>query len=227
VERVLVLAPHADDAEFGLGGTLHRLAHPQAGQEAPQIRVVTFAWGDYLKPNGALVGGDVRLRETIKAMLALGVTDHRQLFGFRENEGDTAGFRNVVRWVEQEIKDFEPDTLFTCLPSFNQDHEVLHKATITALRPGRFDTLRRVYGYEYPGNFWMQAFPMFGQVFSRLSKTDLVRKIESLHEHHSQFDPENAVFVSPAGAENLALLRGIQCGTDQAELFYLMREIMG
>ena len=46
--RALVIAPHADDAEFGVGGTLRRLRTERAAVPV-SIRVVIMACGDYVR----------------------------------------------------------------------------------------------------------------------------------------------------------------------------------
>ena len=54
MDKVLVLAPHADDAEFGMGGYLCRMAR----EEKSKAQVVIFAYGDYVRADGPRVTFD-------------------------------------------------------------------------------------------------------------------------------------------------------------------------
>jgi LmbE family N-acetylglucosaminyl deacetylase len=226
MERILVLAPHADDAEFGLGGTLHKLA----ADPAVRIKVVIFAWGNYRHRNGHAVTGETRRAETAAAMAILGVEDYTFLQAFSENQALQAEYPAIVRHIDRALKEFQPDTVFTCLPSFNQDHEVLHKATLTAFRPGAADAIARLYAYEYPGNVWGPESPGWGRVYVRLGAPDMAAKTNALWAHTSQFGTQFASFatglIHPEGAAILAHLRGMAAGCRQAELVFLIRELI-
>jgi LmbE family N-acetylglucosaminyl deacetylase len=218
---VLVLAPHADDAEFGVGGYLRRLTR---GEQ--QVRVVVFAYGDYRKTDGTKVEFETRKQETFKAMEFLGVEDCCFVEGMHENWGDRVSRCDMTRQVEKVIEDFYPEDLFVCLPSFNQDHESLFSATVTALRPGRFDGLRRVFAYEYPGNCWGPHPPQHGRCYMPLIDTDAQAKINALNCHQSQFSTRDHRHATPAGASTLMALRGSECGVSNAELVYLLRAVV-
>ena len=220
MEKVLVLAPHADDAEFGVGGYLHRMAR----EKTAAAQVVIFAYGNYVRANGECVTFEERKAETAASLALLGA-DHKFVEGFYENYGDT-GPSKLVGQIEMLIDTVRPDELFVCLPSFNQDHTALYRATITALRPGRADRVKRVWAYEYPGNCWGPEAPLWGHCYVRLSSEDFNAKMSALLEHASQgFGVDHARHVGMAGMCALAALRGSECGTSWAELFYLLREI--
>lgn len=136
-KNVLVLAPHADDAEFGVGGTLHRIACKAKAPGAPQVRVAIFAHGDYVNWRGETVSFAARIAETDYAMSRLGLGAAVFTSTFKENLGDLTPQLQIVCAVEDLLRDYQPEVVYTCLPSFNQDHRALYEATLTALRPGR------------------------------------------------------------------------------------------
>ncbi|MEY9560439.1 PIG-L deacetylase family protein [Sinorhizobium fredii] len=214
--RVLVLAPHADDAEFGLGAAFLRW---QAEYE-PWVRVVIAACGDYVRSDGRPVQATERLAESARALSYLGVREIENAHWFAENQGFSCDYAGMVTGIEKQLETFRPDMVFTCLPSFNQDHKVLFDATITAFRNGYPD----LYAYEYPGNAWGPPPPEFGRKYLPADERHVEAKIKALAMHKSQFDGRAAV-VDPEAARTLARQRGAEIGVPFAELCYVVREI--
>ncbi len=132
VPKVLVLAPHTDDAELGCGGTIARLL-----QSGANVFVAAFSTAEDSLPPGAPV---TQLRdEFLEAMRILGVPD-----------------REVLEDLVKLRRRINPDTML--LPSssdLHQDHQVL---CAEGLRLSKDLT---VWGYELPWNhitFSAQAF---------------------------------------------------------------------
>lgn len=223
MKRILVLAPHADDAEFGLGGYMARLFR----EATAEVDLTIFAHGDYLRADGEWVTFACRRQEASAAADLLGVRNLRWVPGFFENQGDTAGIGPLAHLVEVEVGRAAYDTVFAPLPSYNQDHRALFSAVCVAFRPNRFDRVRELWAYEYPGNAWVPKEPVWGRRYVRLSTEELVLKLQALAEHKSQFAKLafNTGHCAPAGATHLARWRGSECGAEQAELFYLLRAI--
>jgi N-acetylglucosamine malate deacetylase 1 len=219
-ERALIIAPHADDAEFGLGGLLQTLRRNNWA-----VRVVILAAGDYRASAGRYIRSEDRQREAKNALDHLGVDDVAFPRTFAENGALETPYTELVDSVEHHIRQFCPSHLFTCLPSFNQDHRAVFDATITATRPGRTPSLKRIFAYEYPGNCWGPDTPSWGKVYVPLPKALLGRKLNALRKHESQFNGKAGEHISLGGAEALARLRGSECGADYAELLYLLREV--
>jgi LmbE family N-acetylglucosaminyl deacetylase len=217
---VLVLAPHADDAEFGLGGYLHRRWRERLGES----KVVVFAFGHYWRSDGQVVLDEDRRAEGRRAFAQLHVDSQEFRRVFAENRGDIVGLQPLADHVERAVDAAQPDEVFICLPSFNQDHGAQFDATIVAFRPGRLDGVAKLYAYEYPGNCWGPPAPRYGRCYVRLSDDDFLAKQRALLEHRTQFDDRHG-HVGPEGAEALAALRGSEWGVRYAERFYLLRGI--
>ncbi|WP_339084797.1 PIG-L family deacetylase [Hyphomicrobium sp. ghe19] len=211
--RVLVLAPHADDAEFGIGAYIAR-----ATDAGWHVTVVIGATGNYHRGSVWIDGGS-REGEARKALAHLGVTDVRFEKWFNENLALAADYTRIVTGIENLVSGY--DEVYVCLPSFNQDHRVLHDAFLTATRPGR--TTANLYAYEYPGNCWGPPLPTCGKKYLVCSPVHAVRKLEALMMHKSQFDGR-FVCVGPQAAKSLLDQRGSEVGPDPAELVYVMRE---
>jgi LmbE family N-acetylglucosaminyl deacetylase len=221
MDKVLVIAPHADDAEFGMGGYIRRMIREGTGE--PTVGII--AGGDYVDRFGELVTGEARLEETIKAMSILGVRSHCTLAAAPENKFDLVGQAVLITAVDTLLEMDSYNEVFICMPSRNQDHVALHAATLAAFRPGRWDRVSRLWGYEHPGNSAGPVQPLVGRCHVRLPLQDMTTKLRALEAHATQFSGKVKGHDGPEGATALAVLRGSECGGDFAELFWLLREI--
>ena len=221
MHSVLVIAPHADDAEFGMGGYLSRMVRERTAK--PTVGVV--AGGDYVDRFGELVAGQRRKAETAAAMALLGVTDHITLAAVEENKFDLAGRAVLIDAVEDLLSRDAFHEVFVCRPSLNQDHTALYEATLAAFRPGRFEGTGLLWAYEHPGAAAVSDYTANGRCYVRLQSADMQAKIASLEAHASQFAGKAKGHDSPRGAARLAALRGSEAGCDYAELLWLVREI--
>jgi N-acetylglucosamine malate deacetylase 1 len=183
-----------------------------------------FALGNYIRADGVKVEETTRKLETANAMRRLGVDSFAFVRAFYENQGDMVGQESLIRRVEEVIGGEKPDEVFVNLPSSNQDHNALHDATITALRPDRFG-VKRIWAYEHTGNSWGPPPPSWGRCYVRLTEADIAAKLNALWEHKSQFEGRGPQHSSPKGAQKLAALRGSECGAEFGELLYLLREV--
>ena len=71
-ERVLVLAPHTDDGEFGCGGTMARLV-----DEGSDVRYVAFSIATKSLPEG--FPPDTLAREVRDATAEIGIPEANQI----------------------------------------------------------------------------------------------------------------------------------------------------
>lgn len=181
--------------------------------------MVIAAFGGYER-GSVWVDGGIREGEARKALAHLGVTDVRFARWFEENKGLAADYGSLVREIEEIIKGY--DEVYVCLPSFNQDHRALYDALITATRPGV--TKANLYAYEYPGNCWGPPPPTTGKKYLVCGRALARRKIEALEMHKTQFEGR-FVNVGPEAAMALMEMRGLECGPEEAELVYVLREI--
>lgn len=163
-KKVLALAPHTDDAEFGCGGTLSRLA-----REGAEVEVLAFS----------CCGSPELLQEAREAAAMLGV-------------GLTVANLNVRHFYErrQDILDRLityrdwPDVVLTpARRDVHQDHSVV---TAEAIRAFKQTT---VLGYELPWN----SLSFDNQLFMRLTTANVKKKVEAIncfqsqqHRHYAQ-----------------------------------------
>lgn len=138
--RILILAPHTDDAELGCGGNIARLT-----EQGAEVYVAAFSTAEASVPKHA--PPDTLEQEFYASMSILGVPRDR-LFVFhypvrwfsslrQEILEELVSLRNIVR----------PEMLF--LPSsqdMHQDHQVIHQEGLRAFKE------TTVFGYELPWN---------------------------------------------------------------------------
>lgn len=137
-ERILVLAPHTDDGEFGCGGSISKWIG-----EGKTIHYAAFTWAEKSLPAG--MPRDTLKNELMKATAVLGInSEHVYLFDYPVREFPT--YRQSI--LEDMVKmqaDLRPDLVL--LPSTNDTHQDHY----TISREG-FRAFKRtsILGYEMP-----------------------------------------------------------------------------
>lgn len=206
MRRVLVLAPHTDDAELGCGGTIARLL-----RDGVDVFVAAFSTAEESLPPGA---APCRLQdEFLAAMQTLGIPrDHTLVFGYPVRR--LSYYRQDL--LEELVKlrsKVHPTMVF--LPSasdLHQDHQVLNAEGLRCFKD------MTIWGYELPWN--NIGFP--AQAFVTLERCDLQAKWDALQAYKSQFELARPYF-SWEFIEGLARVRGVQVKNPYAEAFEVMR----
>ena len=205
-KRVLVLAPHTDDAELGCGGTIARLL-----REGTEVYVAAFSTAEDSLPDGA---SPYTLRdEFLLAMKTLGIPEsHTIVYGYPVRR---------LKFQRQEVledlvklrREIHPNMVF--IPSgsdLHQDHQCLNMEGLRCFKD------MTIWGYELPWN--TISFP--AQAFVTLNKSDLEAKWTALQEYHSQIELHRPYFTWEF-VESLARVRGVQVKAEYAEAFEVMR----
>lgn len=219
-KSILVIAPHSDDAELGVGGYLHR----ERGNAA-HISIVVLASGAFTSTkSGRSVTSFTRQNEGRAAGQILGVDEYTFLEIAPDSAFNSVPRGELVQQLERLIFGRPWDELFIPLPSFHTDHVVTWEACIAATRPHLNRRLPgAIYAYEYPGQAWGPATPEHAKVYAALDDIDLQAKLDSLRMHRSQWAADENSLYGERGVKAMAELRGAEIGTVAAELFYLLR----
>lgn len=214
--RVLVLSPHPDDAEIGCGGALYDWVVNGA-----RIDIAVFTgYGDLtMQHNGNVVKFEERITEQANAAKVLGCNVQHLNLAPAANF-DTVPMVRFVSALDKLVPHY--DVVITPLPSHAKDHVVVWEACIAAFRQGRADYVR-LYAYEQPMQHFGGMVPEYGKVYVPLSQEAVFKKTQAIDCHKSQFADRKPGLCSPDSICSLAALRGAECGTEFAELFYLVR----
>lgn len=222
-QKVLILAPHADDETLGCGGIIQRFL-----AEGSQVRIViaSFVLGEYTKfkkemDKYEVYAGSDRLKELKFAMQILGVTDYHFMFTdssdpvIYHSRLDTIPKIDLVAKIESHIQEFQPTLLFIPSKTKHQDHLILHEVGVTASRPYFWNGSVMV--YETDGELAFE--PNF---YLPLSDQELKRKLDALLAYQTQIGKDQHP-VSAHACKIKAEFRGQIIYSRYAEAFQILR----
>lgn len=232
-QRLLVVTPHSDDETYGCAGTMARIK--SLGGE---VYVVLATVGDvrhYSDPTDGsqskLVTQSERLEEFGAVMKHLKVDDWDVLFDDVELHLalDSVPRKKLVGLLEStgrlSIDTVRPTMIMIPAVSYNQDHEALYRACLTATRPGaprQKYTVPFVLVYDNTGLFWSGTETRFHpNLYVDISEF-LHAKIDAMRMHTSQV--RSALYHgSPEALELSTRSRGREVSVEAAEGFTLLR----
>jgi LmbE family N-acetylglucosaminyl deacetylase len=206
-KKVLILAPHTDDGELGVGGSIVKMI-----KEKAEVYYVAFSTAEKSVPDG--FPKDILKTEVKLATKELGINpENLIIFNYEVR------MLNFVRQeiLEQLIKlknQIKPDIVF--LPSINdihQDHSTVSQEGIRAFKQST------ILGYELIWN----NLKFETQAFIKLNDEHIEIKINSLKKYTSQGSRD---YLSAEFIRSLGKARGVQIGTNYAEAFEVIRLVI-
>lgn len=205
--KILILAPHTDDGEFGCGGSIAKFI-----EEEKEIYYVAFSTAEQSVPKGFCK--DILKIEVKQATKLLGIPPANLIiFNYEVRK---------LNYVRQEIleelvklkKEINPDLVF--IPSLNDLHQDHYTVAMEGIRCFKTTT---VLAYEMPwNNIIFQT-----QAFIKLEKRHIKKKIEALKAYKSQ---HKRLYSTEEFVWSLARTRGIQIATEYAETFEVTRWVI-
>ena len=229
MSKVLVISPHSDDSEYGLGGTIIR--HLEEGDEV-RVSLVVATSVDFVHKDNSVVTGETRIHEFMDAMKIyskygdivydLWKEDLNNDYGFGlESRLDAIPIRDVVNFVENQINYFKPDIFYYPSRSHHQDHRVVYEACSTACRPTQPFLPDQMYLYELPTSFWNNNKERYFSANTYVN-IDIDKKQEVVNAHKSQIRPKDNK-LSSESIRDQAKVRGDEVGEKYCEAFELIR----
>jgi len=217
-QRVLVISPHADDETYGCAGTVARIKDLGGQVYVSLVSVGSIDHYASTETGSGMrhVTDDTRLREFTEVMKLLKVDDWQVMFTDDDVHLalDAVPRRELVRLIERDarlsIEQVEPTLLLIPAFSYNQDHEALFRACVTATRPGvrsQRHLVPFVLAYDNTSLFWSLEREKFHPNFYVDITEYLPVKLEAIRLHASQVrEPE--FHGSPESLEIMSKLRG-------------------
>ena len=205
--KILILAPHTDDGELGMGGSIAKFI-----EEGKQVFIAAFSSAQESVPKG--FKKDALIYEFKDAMTILGVKDENQ-FIFNNSVRHFPTNRQLI--LEQILSlrnQVNPDLIFVPSPNdIHQDHQVIASEGLRVFKKAS------ILGYELPWN----NIVFETRSFIKLEERHIKKKIEALkcyktQSHRSYLDEE---FI-----RGLAKTRGTQFENNYAEAFEVLRIII-
>ncbi len=204
--RVLVLAPHTDDGEFGCGGTIARLI--EGGVE---VRYVAFSIATKSLPPG--FPPDTLAREVREATTEIGIPPE----GLTVHDLEVRTFpehrQEILELLIALWEEWPPDAVLQpSIGDIHQDHQVVAAEGLRAFKR------TTVLGYEIPWN----SLNFNYQAYVALEQRHVERKVAALARYASQ---QHRNYANPDYIWNLARTRGINIGRELAEVFEVYRVV--
>jgi len=205
--RILVLAPHTDDGEFGCGGSIVKFI-----EQSKNVFYVAFSTAEDSVPES--YPKNILETEVREATKILGINPNNLIF-----------YKFQVRklnYVRQEIleelvkirNEIKPDLIF--IPSPNDLHQDHYTVAIEGMRAFKQVSLL---GYEIPWN----NITFHTQSFIKLEERHIIKKIEALKAYKSQ---QGRFYANEEFIRSLAITRGTQISVKYAEAFEVIRWVI-
>ena len=206
-DRILILAPHTDDGEFGCGGSIAKFI-----EEGAEVYYTAFSacQQSVLKE----FPSDILITEVKAATHVLGIKKENLIlfdyavrtFNYRRQE-----ILDDILKLKSSIK---PDLVF--MPAINDVHQDHHTIAMEGMRAFKFNS---ILSYELPWN----NFSFNTSAFIHIGENHMLKKVNALKEYKSQ---AHRTYANEEFIRSLARTRGVQVGTKYAETFDVVRWII-
>jgi LmbE family N-acetylglucosaminyl deacetylase len=206
-KKILVLAPHTDDAEFGCGGSIAKFI-----ENNNEVFCATFsACEQSVLPQ---FPSDILITEVKNASKVMGIKEENLiLFDFQVR---TFNYKRqeILEEIIKLKKEINPDiVLLPSVKDIHQDHATIANEGIRAFK---FST---ILSYEMPWN----NFDFNSCCFILLSEQNLQTKINAVKCYGSQ---AHRPYANETFIRSLATVRGTQIGKTYAETFEVLRVLL-
>jgi LmbE family N-acetylglucosaminyl deacetylase len=206
-ERILVLAPHTDDGEFGCGGSIAKFI-----EQGAEVYYATFSLCEESVPDGW--PKDILEKELKRAMQVWGISNSNLLI-YRYPVRRFAEYRQeILEDLVDLQRRLKPTIVF--LPSFNDLHQDHHIMAQEGMRAFKKTT---ILAYEMPWN----NINFSTQLFIKLEKRHVDIKVAALREYESQ---EKKKYASETFIRSLSHTRGVSIDAEYAESFEVVRWVI-
>lgn len=222
MNTILVVAPHADDETLGCGGTI--LKYISEGYEVHWLIVTGMS-----KESGFTIDQiKIREAEIENVTEQYGFTSVHQL-KLSPAFLDTIPMGEIVGKISDIVHQLQPSIIFTTYRNdAHSDHEVVFDAVMSASKSFRYPFIQKIIAYETISETDFGMKPEDGGFRPNLF-IDITPFLEQKLNILKVFDSEIGVFPFPRSikaVEALSFVRGVQCNSESAESFMILKEII-
>lgn len=206
-KRILVLAPHTDDGEFGCGATIAQFTRSNA-----EVFYAAFSACSRSLPVG--FEPDTLVKEVRTATQILGIRPENLILYDYDVRSFNFHRQEILENILELKRDIRPDLIM--VPSINDIHQDHYTISQEAVRAFKFST---ILCYELPwNNFNFQTC-----CFVHLTEVEMGIKVAAVKAYKSQ---AHRGYANEEFIYSLARTRGVQCGQRYAEVFEVVRLII-
>tara|TARA_B100001123_G_scaffold376632_1_gene443434 strand:- start:1033 stop:1713 length:681 start_codon:yes stop_codon:yes gene_type:complete len=208
-QKVLVISPHADDAEVSMGGTIKKLT-----KEGHSVKLLVC-----IIPNehrdGSADNEKGELRKLAQENTAKDLNVELEILDL---DPYTFAFnRDLVKLLDEKIQEFSPDVIFTQWNhDSHQDHQAVSNATFAATRKNDITVLM----YEQLTLGGITPYHFKSHIYVDISDS-INDKLESVE----RYIPDTLHHKDLEAVKSLARFRGNQIGVEYAECFEVCKVI--
>ena len=223
----MIVAAHPDDELLGLGASMHKWIR----EENVTTHVVILGEGITSRSEVRNVDEwkDVLEKHHQNMYSAAKIIGYHSVksYNFSDNRFDSHALLDIVKVVEHEKENFQPDIILTHHGGdLNIDHQLTFQAVMTATRPMQEECVKAVITFETSSATEWQATcdprTFTPNLFMEISEEDLQAKIDAM----AAYQYETREFPHPRSAEALRIMaqyRGYTVGKKLAEAFQIIR----
>ncbi len=228
-KKILVVVAHPDDELLGLGATINRLVTDyQCRCRAVILGEGITSRSDSRDREAWCPELELHRRNIYAAQQAIGY-ESVGIYDFPDNRFDSVDLLDIIKIVEKEKEQFEPEVIFTHHGGdVNIDHQRTFEAVITATRPMQHEIVKTIITFETPsGTEWRAATDprhFIPNLFFEVSEANIAAKIKGMECYEFEKRP----YPHPRSPEALKIQAqrwGIAVGKPFAEAFMLVRNI--
>lgn len=214
MKKILVIAPHGDDEVLGCGGYLL-----QQSKEGAEIHIIlgTIGGTDKRQSFAVRLIESKAVAERIKAHLVY-------LYPNKDALLDTLPSRDIITRLDEEIDKVRPDEIFINYRSHHQDHIKMYDCAKASIRLREGYSPRLVALYEYP--FVTDGMDLIkgGNMYCNI--TDVIDEKVALFNLYASQIRQTPSPLNEQGIKKLASIRGMECGMEYAEKYYIQKMIL-
>lgn len=224
-KKVLIIAGHPDDEVLGCGGFLDKYKNKYEFKVVFMTEGSSCRYDDQVQ-NEKKIKRDIEHRKkcAIKALKIFSITKitfHNHKCGHLNRTPEI----KLNKLIENEIKSFKPEIILThSNKDLNLDHKTVFQSVQVATRPIKIKNIvKEIYSFEIlSSTHWNYQNNFLPNYFIKLSKKNVLNKWNAL-KCYSGETLKKPYPRSRHGVETLARFRGMQCGSNYAESFEILR----
>ena len=207
IKRILIISAHADDMEFGCGGTIAKFIEEG-------IDIYNLVLSLRKKTVSKNFPEEILIKETLKASSIIGIKKENNIIRDYENRIFPKNRQEILDEICYQAKKIKPDLVFTnSLDDTHQDHQVVAKETFRALKN------TNIISFGFPWNTILHK----TNLYNIINEKHLQKKIKALQCYKSQFNGRS--YFNSEYIKSLAITQGTNIKQKYAESFEIIRWI--
>jgi len=214
---VLVIAAHSDDDALGCSGTMAK--HIASGDV---VHILYMTDGVSSRNDDSNAVERYSLAQKVAGILNIASMKN---LTFPDNKMDSVPLLDVTQAIETVVSEIQPEIIYTHhIGDLNIDHQITHKAVMTACRPQPLFCVKEIYSFEVLSSteWQLTSEPFFvPNVFVDISDfISVKKKVLEVYEGEMRLPPHSRNIEN---AVRLSAVRGNSVGYTYAEAFVLNR----